>query len=288
MIPLLNTLSWIFGRLPMPLVQGLGRGLGNLTWLFSRRKREVRERIMECLGVDESTARGILRRMYRNHGMTAAEFLHMPYMSEAEAKEHIDYRNVDGIRGGGDGFIAMVAHTGNWEFMAAATSFVLPKRLHVIVKALKPEALDLWVKQTRTCWGAKIHDRRGSSRELLKVLKSGENLAFILDQNTKRNWGVFVDFFGKPACTSDGLANLAAISDYPIHPVFCRRDPKTRKLIVEAGEKIESPRDRSPEEILRVTQACTTRIEEFIRNYPDEWIWMHRRWRTRPEEENAD
>lgn len=271
----------------MPLVQWLGRGFGNVAWLFSRRKREVRERIMECLGVDGDTARGILRRMYRNLGMTAAEFLHMPYMEESAAREHIAYRHVERLRNGGEGFIALVAHTGNWELMAAATSFILPTPLHVIVKSLKPKSLDLWVKKTRNCWGATIHDRRGSTRELFKVLKSGENLAFILDQNAKRNWGVFVDFFGKPACTSDGLANLAAIGDYPIHPVFCRRDPETRKLIVEVGEEIERPKDRSPEEIRRVTRDCTAKIEEFIRQYPDEWIWMHRRWRTRPEAEKG-
>lgn len=283
MTTILNSLSWILGRLPFPVVLWIGRGFGRITYVFSRRKREVRQRIMDCLEVDVKEAAGIQRRMYLNLGMTAAEFLRMPHMSREEVDGHITYSDMERIRNGGNGFIAMVAHTGNWELMASAAGFVLPTRLHVIVKSLKPKKLDDWVKRIRSCWGAKIHDRRGSSRELLKVLKKGENLAFILDQNAKRNWGVFVDFFGTPACTSDGLANLAAISDYPIHPVFCRRDPKTYRLEVEVWDEVPSPKDRSPEEIHRVTQECTRAIEAFVRRYPDQWIWMHRRWRTRPE-----
>jgi KDO2-lipid IV(A) lauroyltransferase len=112
------------------------------------------------------------------------------------------------------------------------------------------------------------------------VVKKNEPLGFMLDQNMKKNWGVFVDFFGKPASTSDGLAQLSAMSGYHIHPILCRRDPQTRKLIAEVGEQIPGPKDRSDEEILRVTAECTHKIEEFIRSYPDQWIWMHRRWKT--------
>lgn len=276
---LLNSLSWIFGSLPLRVVHFLGAGIGGLAWLFNFRKKEINQRIVDCLGVSLAEAKRIQHGMYRNLGLTVAEFLRMPHMSEAEALSLVSYRGAEKLPLD-QKYITLVAHTGNWELMAAATPLTGHGNLNIVVKSLKPEKLNDWVCKVRTQWGNRVHDRRGSSRELLRVLKTGEPLGFILDQNTKNNWGVFVDFFGKPACTSDGLAQLAAISGYEIHPVFCRRDAKTRKLIVEVGEQIPGPVDRSPEEILRVTALCTKEIEAFIRQYPDQWIWMHRRWRT--------
>ena len=110
-------------------------------------------------------------------------------------------------------------------------------------------------------------------------------MAFILDQNAKKNWGIFVDFFGKPACTSHGLAQMAALSGHKIFPVTCRRERDTRNLIVEIGEEIPGPTDRSEEEVHRVTQECTRYLERFIREHPEQWIWMHRRWKTKPDPE---
>jgi KDO2-lipid IV(A) lauroyltransferase len=171
--------------------------------------------------------------------------------------------------------------------MAASATPILGIELHIVVKSLKPESLNRWITDTRSRWGTRVHDRRGSVRNLIEALKEGNPIGFIIDQNAKRNWGVFVDFFGRPACTTDGLAQLAAIGGKPIFPVFCRRDPVTRSLIAEIGEEIVGPSDRSPEEIERVTAECTRKLEDFIRKYPDQWIWMHRRWRTRPEAEAA-
>lgn len=252
-----------------------------MVWALSSRKAETNQRIMACLGVEVKTAKAIQRRMYKNLGYTVAEFFRIPHMSEREVKNQITPLHPERLPASGK-YIALVTHTGNWELIAACTSLFGFGNTHVLVKSLKPARFNEWILKVRTHWGTHIHDRRGATRELLRILKTEEPLAFILDQNTKHNWGVYVDFFGKPACTSDGLAQLAAISGYEIHPVFCRRDMKTRKLIVEIGEQIPGPIDRSPEQIQQVTALCTKKIEDFIRQYPDQWIWMHRRWRTQP------
>lgn len=283
MTPLLEILSWVFAHLPLPIAHALGEGIGFLAWLFNFRKQEINQRICECLGVTVSDAKKIQRRMYRNLGLTVSEFLRMPHMPEEEVRDLISYHHTEHIPSNHK-YIALVAHTGNWELLAASTPLFGFGNLNIVVKTLKPAKMNTWICKTRARWGTRVHDRRGALRELLRVLKTGEPLGFILDQNAKNNWGVFVDFFGKPACTSDGLAQLAAISKYEIHPVFCRRDMKTRKLIVEVGDRIPGPVDRSEAEILRVTAACTKKIEEFVREYPDQWIWMHRRWRTQPPE----
>lgn len=259
----------------------MGAGLGWIMYLFSTRKGEVSSRISECLKVPASEARKIQRRMYRNLGYTAGEFFRMPYMSPEEVKGLIRYENVESLPEDGKGSIFLVGHTGNWELMAAGTAFLDPPHsMHMVVKFIKPASLNAWIEKTRAIWGNTVVDRRGSSKELLRALKNGANLAFILDQNAKRNWGIFVEFFGKPACTSHGLAQMAALSGHRIFPAMCRRDPETRNLVVEIGEEVPGPKDRSEEEVLRVTQECTDRLEAFIRAYPDQWIWMHRRWKT--------
>jgi len=275
------------GLLPLKAVRVLGSGVGRLLGLFSSRKAEIRQRIMDCLSVDAPEAGRIMRGMYRNLGMTVFELLRLPHMDDEEMRREIRFEGREKLDACGHSYIAAVGHTGNWEWMAAAATPVLGAELHVVVKSLKPESLNDWITAARSRWGTRVHDRRGSSRELMKVSKSGSPIGFIIDQNAKRNWGVFVDFFGTPACTSDGLANLSAIGSKPIFPVYCRRDPGTNSLIAEVGEQIPGPVDRSPQEIERVTAACTKTLEKFIRSYPDQWIWMHRRWRTRPETETA-
>ena len=225
--------------------------------------------------------------MYRNLGYTIGEFFRMPYMKKHEVEGLIRYEGAEKLPKD-QGVLFLVGHTGNWELMATACPLLNPGLDFIlVVKAIKPTSLNTWINTVRAQWGNRILDRRGSSKEILRVLKKGGSLAFVLDQNTKRNWGVFVDFFGKPACTSDGLAQMAALSGHQIFPVLCRRDPESRKLIVEVGDEIPGPKDRSEEEVYRVTQDCTKVMEQFVRRYPDQWIWMHRRWKTQPLSEGS-
>lgn len=281
---LLKTLSWILGHLPLKGVRCLGASLGMLIGACSRRKHEVLDRIQTCLEVSEPEARRIFKGMYRNLGMTAFETLRLPYMSEAEREQVIQFAGDEPMKQEEGTFLAAVGHTGNWEWLAAAATPELGRTLNIVVKSLKPESLNDWITSARSRWGTRVHDRRGSVRELLRVLKSNDPIGFIIDQNAKRNWGIFVEFFGKPACTTDGLAQLAAISQCPVYPVFCRRLPENNSVLVEVGEPLPPPKDRSEEAIRELTQQVTKRLEDFIRMYPDQWIWMHRRWRTQPEE----
>ncbi|MCC5847722.1 MAG: lysophospholipid acyltransferase family protein [Verrucomicrobia bacterium] len=272
--------------MPLSVVLAMGRGMGRTAALFGRRRKEVLDRIQSCLGVGLAEAKAIRKGMYLNLGMTAVEVLRMPYMDEAEVRSRIRYAGTEKTPPRGTPSIGLVAHTGNWELLAATTSFFIDNEMNVVVKAQKPESLNEWMIKIRSRWGTKIHDRRGSVREILRVLKNGEILAFILDQNAKRNWGIFVDFFGMPACTSDGLSEIAARTGVDTYPVFCRRLPD-HNLLVTVHDPIPPPKSREPEEIRAHTQACTKAIEDFVRAHPDQWIWMHRRWRTQPETAEA-
>ena len=268
----------------MSLLLWNGRVLGSLVYATSwNRRKEVLARIQRCLGVDRSEARRILRKTYSQLGMTVMELLRTPHLREAEIRERMEFQGLEHLPEEG-GWIGVCAHTSNWEMMGIVFPRLVGKPLAVVVKALKPHSFNNWMTQTREQWGVQVLDRRSSARESIKLLRKGSGLAFVLDQNTQRDRGVFVDFFGTPACTSDGLAQLASLTGVPIIPMLGRRQ-KDQTLIAEFQKPIEGPRDRSAEEIHRVTQDCTASIEAFIRNYPDQWIWMHRRWRTRPEGE---
>jgi len=278
--PLIHALSWLFSSLSLPAARRCGRTLGAVLALTSSRRSEILHRIQSSLGVSLGAAKGIYRGMYRNLGMTVVEFFRLPRMTELELRGQIQFAGLEHSPPAGTPFIALVAHTGNWEWLAASTPMMTGHPMSVVVKALKPEGLNRWVAAARSRWGTRILDRRGSARDLLKVLKAGEGLAFILDQNTKRNRGVFVDFFGEQACTSDGLSQMAALTGVDTYPVFCRRLPDDT-LLVTIQAPIAAPQ-RAPEAVREHTQRCTRTIEAFVRAHPEQWIWMHRRWKTRP------
>jgi KDO2-lipid IV(A) lauroyltransferase len=125
-----------------------------------------------------------------------------------------------------------------------------------------------------------------SYKECLQRLRRGEILAMIMDQNVRFEEGVFVDFFDKPACTTAGLAILSAQTGSPVVPLFIVRKPDTTYDMF-IGEPIEAPPNRDPDTIRSFTQMYTKVIEDMIRKYPDQWIWIHRRWRTRLAKDNV-
>jgi len=283
--PILLVFSWFFSIMPLTAARSVGRGIGRLAGWLSPRRHEILKRIQKALGVSRVEAAQIYRRMFLNLGMTVAEFFRLPRMTEEELRDQVMIEGLEHSPPSGTPFIALVTHTGNWEWLAAATPALIGHPLTVVVKALKPDSLNRWVLRTRGRWGTRFLDRHGSARDLIKVIKAGEGLGFILDQNTKRNRGVFVDFFGTPACTTDGLSQIAALTGVDTFPVFCRR-MEDHRLLVTIQAPIPAP-PRTPEGILAHTRLCTRHIEDYVREHPEQWIWMHRRWKTLEDPEST-
>ena len=127
---------------------------------------------------------------------------------------------------------------------------------------------------------------RNAYRASVRALKDNGLVGFMLDQNRPAEQGVFVDFFGKPASTTAGLALMSAQTGAPVVPAFIRRTPEGRH-VVEARPFLEPPSDRQPETIRAFTAACTKIIEDEIRLRPEQWLWWHKRWKSRPEGEAA-
>jgi KDO2-lipid IV(A) lauroyltransferase len=187
---------------------------------------------------------------------------------------------VDAILAHGKGVLILSGHVGNWElFGFKARRMGYP--VHVIVKEIKGRAVDDMTVRLRERFDIGLIPRQNSYRSCVRALRDNAMIAFMLDQNMIRDEGVFVDFFDRPACTSAGLAHLSALSGIPVVPVFCFREADGSHRF-RAYPAIDPPAGRDEETIREATQAYTRRIEDAIREHPDQWIWIHRRWRTRP------
>lgn len=283
---LLKTLSWLFDALPLPVTLACGRGLGRLVALvMAGRRREAAENITRCIPrIPLPEARRLVWRMYANLGMNVVETLRMARRPPAEIRGLIDLGDLEQVVARliapGKGLLVLTAHVGNWEYFATASAgYGYP--LGIIVKDLRPESLNTYITEMRALHGTTVFSRRGSLRRALKHVKDNGILGFLLDQNAKRDEGVFVDFFGQTACTNIGLAQIARVTGATTLPVFLIRQPGGRFKSL-AFPPIPPPADGSEEEIRRHVQACTSVTEEVIRQHPDQWIWMHRRWRTKP------
>jgi KDO2-lipid IV(A) lauroyltransferase len=175
------------------------------------------------------------------------------------------------------GVLVLTAHIGNWDLMGLWAASQLP--LTIISKEIKNRSLNAFWMEKRKHHGLRIVPARDSYRACLRVLKAGECLGFVLDQNMTRPNGIFVEFFGRPASTTPGLAALSAHTGAPVLPVFMVRRADGRHE-VKVLPLLEPPATRKADAIAEATQRYTRIIEDVIRQHPDQWIWMHRRWRT--------
>lgn len=173
------------------------------------------------------------------------------------------------------------AHFGNWELAAIAISLFL-KPVAVIYRHLDNSILDDLVLQVRSATGNSPIPKERAMRQMLRSLKRNEILGILIDQNVAWQEGVFVDFFGRPACTTNGLALLALHTEAPVVPAYIVRlaNGKYRMIIQEEVQVIRTGNE--DEEILINTQNFTRVIEDTVRMYPDQWLWIHQRWKTKP------
>lgn len=177
--------------------------------------------------------------------------------------------------------LGLSAHLGNWELLALAHRLT-PYSLTVVVRPLDSPALQALAERVRRKTGVEIIAKRRALGAVLSALAAGRIVGILLDQNATRREGVFVPFFGRPASTSRALAVLALRTGAPIVPIFARREPGGRHR-VSVHPVLPVPETNDPERaVVELTAACARTIEGAIRETPEQWLWMHDRWRTGP------
>jgi KDO2-lipid IV(A) lauroyltransferase len=280
---LIKFITALLAKLPLGMVFALGKALG---WIYGSVIRYHRRDAFANLQrsfpeKSDVEIQSIVRQMYRNFGMNLVEILRLAGGTLDEFKNRIAVEGrdiIDHALQRGKGAVILTAHFGNWDLLGMFT-VKHGYKLTIISKDLKSKTINAMWMLLREKFGVNIIPAHQSVRASLKILRQNELLGFILDQNRPREQGIFVDFFGRPACTSPGLAIIASQTQAPIVPVFIHRTPEGNHVL-QILPIIEPPPDREPETIRQATQAYTKIIEDQIRQYPEQWIWLHRRWKT--------
>jgi len=279
-----ETARWVAG-MPLERALRLGRGLG---WVLGKVVRWRRWEVLHSLrrSLPELSLlriRRICDEMYAQQGMNLVEMLRLTVLGPQDLEGRVQVKGWEYLRESlqrGRGAIILTAHLGNWDLLGIlGLRHGIP--VTIITKGVKNSAVDRFWQGSRRRLGINLVPARDSYRTCLRALHRNEVVGFILDQNMIREEGVFVEFFGQPACTTPGLAYMAAHSGASVVPVFTVRDSTTHH-VVRLLPPLAPPADRRPETIRQATQEYTRIIEEMIRRHPEQWIWMHRRWRTRP------
>lgn len=291
MLTLLKIITFILGRLPRGFAMSAGRITGRFIYRADRRHRNT---VMDNLGrayqgqMSPARMEAVARGVFENLGMTFFEFMRIPWLGRVDIEQTVGCvgrERLDAALGKGRGVILYTAHFGNWELMAAWYGLT-GYPLDIVVRDLDSPLMNGFVAWARSRSGNRTVSKNRSMRKLLKCLASNGIAGILLDQNVADVEGVFVDFFGIPACTNKGPAILAAMSGAVVLPTFIVR--KDGRHSVEIGPEIPlvDTGDRVADAVAN-TAAFTKPIEDMIRAHPEQWFWVHRRWKTRPKGERG-
>lgn len=278
------------GMLPRKLASGATSVMGRFTYSASRKLRGAGERNL-ALAFPEMTERErarILRGVFVNLGRQLAVFSRLSKMSRDEVRAVVDcegLENLEEAKARGRGVILVTGHLGAWEMTSFALS-AFNHPLSFLVRRIDNPLVERLVERMRTRFGNQTIDKRAAGRAMLRVLHAGETLGLLIDINTTASEGIFVDFFGTPAATTFLMAKLALRTGADVIPVFAPWEEERQRFVLRIGSPLKIERTGSEtEDVRRLTQLATRAVECHIRRYPDQWLWIHKRWRTRPQGE---
>jgi KDO2-lipid IV(A) lauroyltransferase len=284
--------SWPFiktlGLLPRSFSRALAVALAQVVYLLHFRLRQVGMRNLAMVFPEKSQAerRRILRGVFTSLGRQLAELCQFPRYTRENVDEVVAYEGLENYERAyakGKGVLFLTAHFGAWELSAFAHS-LHGHWLHVVMRPMDNEYLDRLLQEYRTMHGNKTVAKDDFVRGLLAAMKAGETVGILMDTNMTPPQGIFVDFFGIPACTASGLARIALRTDAAVVPGFTIWDQERRKYRLRFDPALELIRTGHLEaDIAANTQRFTKVIEDYVQQYPDQWLWVHRRWKTRPE-----
>jgi KDO2-lipid IV(A) lauroyltransferase len=234
--------------------------------------------------LSDEKAKQTIHDCYRYFGIYMFDLLRSIHGSNKRLYEECEYSGFENLSAAYDkknGVILFTGHFGAWEAMATAqASKGFP--MSVVARILDNPYLEKLLRRFRTSTGNSVIEKTEGFRPMLRTLKEGKALAILIDQNVTTEDRIFVDFFGRPASTTPALALLKLKTNADLIPCFSLPLPDGRYRF-QYGEPIEVPlTGERKQDIFRITQACTAAIEQEIRNHPQYWLWMHRRWKTQP------
>jgi Kdo2-lipid IVA lauroyltransferase/acyltransferase len=277
----------LIGVLPRPLAHGVGILIGGLVYYLHPRLRRAGARNLAMAFPEKSPAerRKILRGVYVSLGRLLGEACLFPTYTRKNASEVAVYQgfeNFEAAEKRGKGVLLLTAHLGGWEVGSFFHS-LQGHPMHIVVRPLDNPLVDALVTHYRGLHGNTMIGKKEFARGLITAMRRNQTVGILMDTNMTPPQGVFVDFFGIPACSASGLARIALHSDATVVPAFTIWDSVLRKYRVEFDRPLELVRTGNDEADAEANTARFTKaIEQYIRRYPDQWLWVHRRWKTRP------
>lgn len=276
--------------LPRSVARLVGAAVGSLAFHLLGRLRKTGMRNLEIAfpGMPMEERMGILRSLYRHLGWQLAEFCQMPGYSAERASEFIRYEGLDNYlraRDKGRGVLVITGHLGAWELSSYFHS-LRGFPMAMVIRRLDNPLVDNFVNGIRCLHGNRVIHKDDSARGLLRAMHQGQTVGILMDTNMTPPQGVFVPYFGTLACTGAGLARVALKTDAAVLPGFLLWHAEEKKYVLHFGEELSLIRTGDDEhDTVANTALFTQQIERYVLEYPDQWLWVHRRWKTRPEGE---
>ena len=278
--------------LPRGLARLVGTGIAGIAFHLLGRLRGVGTQNLKLAfpEMPEGEREKILRSVYRNLGRLLAEFCLMSGYTPEGASRFIRYEGLENYvaaRERGKGVLVLTGHLGAWELSSFYHS-LMGMPMGMVIRRLDNPLVDEFVNRIRCLHGNRVIHKDDFARGLIASMRAGQTVGILMDTNMTPPQGVFVDFFGHAACTASGLARVALRTGAAVLPGFLLWEESEQKYVLRFGEELEIVHTGDAEQdALTNTATFTAAIERYIRKYPDQWLWMHRRWKTRPSGEEG-
>jgi KDO2-lipid IV(A) lauroyltransferase len=280
----------LLGALPRSWARATAAAIGLAALSLLPRLRNVGLRNLELAfpGKPSAERAQILRELFRNLGWLLAEFCQMPRYTPANTTRFLRYEGLEhylAARDKGKGVLIVTGHLGAWELSSYYHS-LMGYPMSMVIRRLDNPLVDRLVNRIRCLHGNKVLHKDDFARGLISAMRHGETVGILMDTNMTPPQGVFVPFFGHQACTASGLARVALKTGAAVLPGFMLWEEAERKYVLHFGPEIElSATGDDERDTVENTARFTATIEAYIRRYPTQWLWVHRRWKTRPESE---
>lgn len=277
----------LLGLPPRAVARSLGAAVGALAWRLTGRLRRVGLRNLQLAFPEMAVAERerILRQLYRNLGWQLAEFCQMSRYTPAKAAKFIRYEGLENYlaaREQGKGVLVLTGHLGAWELSSFYHS-LMGYPMSMVIRRLDNPLVDNLVNHIRCLHGNRVLHKDDFARGLIGAMRAGETVGILMDTNMTPPQGVFVPYFGPQACTASGLARVALKTDAVVLPGFLLWEEDEQRYVLHFGKPLELIRTGDAEQdAVNNTALFTSVIEQYVRRYPEQWLWVHRRWKTRP------
>lgn len=283
---LLRLLGW----LPRGVARTIGAWIGSGAFVLLSRLRHVGRQNLRIAfpEMSENDQNRLLKSEYRNLGWLLAEFCQMPRYRRDSASKFVRYEGLENYlaaKEAGKGVFVLTGHLGAWELSSFYHS-LMGYPMSMVIRRLDNSGVDELVNRIRCMHGNRVLHKDDFARGLLAAMRRGETVGILMDTNMTPPQGEFVDFFGRLACTASGMARVALKTGAAVLPGFLLWEEAEQKYVLHFGKALELVRTDSPENDIIANTALFAKVtEEYIRRYPGQWLWVHRRWKTRPEGE---